>query len=158
MGSYSFCINVFVESAVWYAAPSKMITELLRQSGSSAFSFSTRCRRNIPNICLLEFAYAKLIHALPSESSAASIVTLGTKENAATELSFPSFCHFILRKSDIPSQVSSMQMILVPSGRAKKVSAHCCRRTRLLSLLPFIGMCITFLNFIPSSTITYLMK
>ena len=55
---------------------------------------------------------------------------LGAIVRDGTELVVLGSCHFILRKSDMPSQVSStLSMTLLSCQSLMKASAHCYRST-----------------------------
>ena len=84
--------------------------------------------------------YARLNNTFPNESTATSIVTLGTIERAATEFEVPGAYHLVFLKSLIPSQVSSQLIITLSLKSYKNLIAHLYLNTRLLSLLPCIGI------------------
>ena len=82
------------------------------------------------------------------------MVTLGVTWKAATELLESGNCHFIRRKSLIPSQVSSrLQMQILSRSYSSNLTAHCCRKTKLLWEFAESAICWTRLYFIPRSFI-----
>ena len=133
-----------------------IMTEFSRQYGSSWFNFSAKCLSIMPNICLLEFDYASDIYVLAFESTASIMVTLGTILNAATELLVLELCHFFLRKSLIPSQVSSKHINLVSGLSFRNANAHCYLNIKDLLEFPPTGIYYTLVYFIPWSCITFI--
>lgn len=129
-----------------------MITVSLLQLGLSLSSLAARLLKYSSIIELLELAYANERYTFPRVSSPRIIVTLGEISNLATELVLFRGCHFILRKSLIPSQVSStFKNTFFFLACAKNSRAHRCRRTRFFSELEWSETVLIFLYLIPRS-------
>ena len=80
------------------------------------------------------------------------IVILGAISNLATEFVVPGTCHFILLKSDIPSQVSSIfKKTFFFLAYSRNSIAHRYRSTKFFSELEWSATVLIFLYFIPIS-------
>ena len=104
-------------------------------------------------ILLLEFAWTKVRKTDPCVSRPTIIDILGATCFLGTELVSPLHLHFILLKSVIPSQVSSMLMTVVyfPRRALRRQSANYYLRIKFLGELAFQAIGFIFWYFIPNS-------
>lgn len=99
-----------------------------------------------------EFDCTRLSHTWPSECRAAIIEILGCIRALLTEFVFLGRAHFLRRKSDMPSHVSSMFMIVfLLRSNFRNARANYCLRMRFLSEFVLIVSGFTFLYRILSS-------
>lgn len=89
---------------------------------------------------------------LPKLSIPKIIVIRGAIASLATELEVPGAYHFLLRKSLMPNQVSSIQRnYLLFLAKERNSKAHLWRRTRFFSELLWIAVSLIFRYFMPWS-------
>ena len=108
---------------------------------------------------LLELAWSSATDTQPLESSERIMEILGYICFFGTVFYFPVYAHFILLKSDIPSQVSSTLItVFFSKSSFRKPSAKCYLRIRFLLLLPCHEMDLIRLYLMFSSSfMTFLM-
>ncbi len=129
-----------------YGVLSIIMTVVVLHLEFSLSRSSMRAPKNNTITILLLFAYSNAVITVPFVSKPTIIEIRGCICFLGTEFCLPLYCHFILLKSDMPSHVSSMLMILFSLRSSfRNAWAYCCLMSRFFAQLPYQLMAEIFL-------------